>query len=140
MPELREYQDKAIDELRQYIRIGLTKVIMALPTGGGKSIIFGKIIENALEKDKIVLWLVHRRNLVYQMRDVLQEFGIDCGLIMAGNESHTSYPVQLGTIQTYSRRIRLDDRWHNRFFVDADLLLIDEGHRSLSKTYSNREG
>jgi len=135
MPELRKYQNRAIDELRQYIKMSLTKVIMALPTGGGKSIIFGKIIENALKKDKIILWLVHRRNLVYQMRDVLQEFGIECGLIMAGNESQLSYPVQLGTIQTYSRRLNLDDRWNNRFFIDADLLLIDEGHRSLSKTY-----
>jgi len=135
MPELRDYQEKAITELREYIKNGLTKVIMALPTGGGKSIIFGKIIANAVERGKTILWLVHRRNLVYQMRDVLEQFGIECGLIMAGNESDTKLLVQLGTIQTYSRRLNLDTLYNNRFYIDADLVLIDEGHRSLSKTY-----
>jgi len=135
MPELREYQEQAILSLREYVQQGLKKVIMALPTGGGKSIIFGQIIVNALDKGKTVLWLVHRRNLVYQMKDVLGQFGIKCGLIMAGNESDTKLPVQLGTIQTYSRRLNLDATYLNRFYIDADLVLIDEGHRSLGKTY-----
>lgn len=135
MPELRTYQEKAIVELRDHIKYGLTKIIMALPTGGGKSIIFGQIIKNALEKDKTVLWLVHRRNLVYQMRDVLKEFGIECGFIMAGNKSNTKLPAQLCTVQTLSRRLQIDAAGYNRFFIDADLVLIDEGHRSISKTY-----
>lgn len=135
MPVLREYQERAILLLREHIKHGLKKVIMALPTGGGKSIIFGQIIANALDKGKTVLWLVHRRNLVYQMRDVLEQFGIECGLIMAGNESDTKLPIQLGTIQTYNRRLDLDATYNNRFYINADLILIDEGHRSLSKTY-----
>lgn len=135
MPELRNYQTGAIVQLRDCVVNGLKKVIMVLPTGGGKSIIFGQIISNAIDKGKTVLWLVHRRNLVFQMRDVLQGFGIDCGLIMAGNDSDTKLPVQLCTIQTLSRRLQLADPFNNRFFIDADLVLIDEGHRSLSKTY-----
>jgi len=135
MPELRNYQDRAIIQLRDCVSNGLKKVIMALPTGGGKSLIFGQIISNAIDKEKTVLWLVHRRNLVYQMRDVLQEFGIDCGLIMAGNESNTKLPVQLCTIQTLGRRLKLADPFSNQFFINADIVLIDEGHRSISKTY-----
>lgn len=135
MPELRDYQERAIRMLREHVSHGLKKVIMALPCGAGKSIIFGQIIKNAIKKDKTVLWLVHRRNLVYQMRDVLEQFGIECGLIMAGNESNTKLQVQLGTIQTYSRRLELEATYNNRFYINADLILIDEGHRSLSKTY-----
>lgn len=135
MPVLREYQERAILLLREHIKQGLRKIIMALPTGGGKSIIFGQIIVNAIDKGNTILWLVHRRNLVYQMKDVLEQFGIDCGLIMAGNESNTSRQVQLGTIQTYNRRLDLDATYNNRFYINADLVLIDEGHRSLSKTY-----
>ena len=134
-PKLRPYQERAISQLRDCVSNGLKKIIMALPTGGGKSVIFAKIIENAIEKDKTILWLVHRRNLVYQMKGVLSQFGIDCGLIMAGNESDTKLPVQLCTIQTLHRRLQLADPFSNRFFIDADLVLIDEGHRSLSKTY-----
>jgi len=133
--KLRDYQTGAILELRNFIKLGLKKVIMALPCGAGKSIIFGQIIKNALEKDKTILWLVHRRNLVFQMRDVLKEFDIECGLIMSGITSETKLPVQLCTIQTLGRRLKLADPFSNRFFIDADLVLIDEGHRSISKTY-----
>jgi len=134
--ELRDYQEKAITSLRDTIRQGSKNPIMALPCGSGKSMIFGQVIANALEKEKTVLWLVHRRNLVYQMQEVLEEhFNIHPGIIMAGIESETENSVQLCTIQTYHRRLKLDPLDLNRFFVDADLILIDEGHRSLSKTY-----
>lgn len=99
---LRDYQERGIDELRRTIRTGHRKPIMVLPTGGGKSIIFGRVIANALEKDKTVLWLVHRRNLVYQMeKTLIDHFDIHPGLIMAGCDTYLSNPVQLCTIQTF---------------------------------------
>jgi len=134
-PKLRDYQERAISTLRSFIGKGLRKTIMALPTGAGKSIIFGQIISNALDKGKTILWLVHRRNLVWQMKDVLEQFGVEAGVIMAGTESDTTLPCQIGTIQTYIRRLKLSATFDNHFFIDADLVLIDEGHRSLSKTY-----
>ena len=48
---LRDYQERAIILLREHISHGLKKVIMALPTGAGKSVIFGQIIKNALDKN-----------------------------------------------------------------------------------------
>jgi len=133
---LRDYQEGAIVKLRDAIRSGHRKPIMALPTGGGKSHIFGQIISNAFDKGHKVLWLVHRRNLVYQMRDVLWEhFNIESGIIMSGVEPDLGFPVQLSTIQTYYRRITGDPLGFSGYFIPADLVLIDEGHRSLSKTY-----
>ncbi|MDP2643782.1 MAG: DEAD/DEAH box helicase family protein [Desulfobacterales bacterium] len=136
MAELRAYQEKAIEGLRQALRDGKRKVVMALPTGGGKSHIFGQVISNCLDNGKTVLWLVHRRNLVNQMADVLwRHFEIEPGIIMAGIESHTSRPVQLCTVQTFSRRLKLDELEKNRFYIPADVVLIDEAHRSVSKSY-----
>jgi len=133
---LRQYQEKAIEGLRQALRAGKKKIVMALPTGGGKSHIFGQVISNCLDNGKTVLWLVHRRNLVNQMANVLEEhFEINPGIIMAGIESHTLKPVQLCTIQTYARRIKLDALENNRFYIPADVVLIDEAHRSISKSY-----
>lgn len=134
-PILRDYQKRAVEEVRAVIASGLKRVVMVLPTGAGKSIIFAEIIRLAREKGRTVLWLVHRRNLVIQMQETLEKFGIESGVIMSGIESNTSEPVQLGTMQTYSRRLNLGRIETNRFFIDADLLLIDEGHRSLSKGY-----
>lgn len=132
MAVLREYQIKAIDRLRETLQSGKRKPVMVLSTGGGKSITFGQIIANAVQKGKIILWIVHRRNLVTQMRDVLiKEFGITPGIIMSGFESDIENPVQLVSIQTYSRRILLGEKWN----VPADMVLIDEAHRSVSKQY-----
>jgi len=133
--DLRGYQTRAVEEVRAALKIH-RKVVMVLPTGAGKSIIFAEIIRLALEKGNRVLWLVHRRNLVYQMQATLQDqFDIQAGVIMAGVKSELELPVQLCTIQTYSRRLLLDDDLFNRFQVAADLVLIDEAHRSISKSY-----
>jgi len=44
-------------------------------------------------------------------------------------------PIQIATIQTYSRRIQLDDAACRPFLVDAAVVLADEAHRSLSKQF-----
>lgn len=125
-PILRDYQERAVKEVRAVISSGLKRVVMVLPTGAGKSIIFAEIIRLAREKGNSILWLVHRRNLVTQMQETLHKFGIEAGIIMSGIESNTYETVQLGTIQTYSRRLQLDDIERNRFFINADVVLIDE--------------
>jgi len=133
--ELRDYQERAVTLLRESIRDGKRRPLMVLPTGGGKSHIYAQIIKNVVENGKRVLWLVHRRNLVYQMKDILEKhFDVHPAMIMAGKPTDTDNPVQLCTIQTYSKRLQLDDPTHNRFFVDADIILHDEAHRSISKT------
>jgi len=137
MPELREYQNTGIESLREAVKNGFKKIVLAMPTGSGKSYLTAQIIKNALDKDKIILWLVHRRNLVLQFKAVLKEFGVDAGIIMAGIESDTKLPCQICTVQTLQRRLQLLDPFNNRFFIDADLVLIDEAHRSISKTYKD---
>jgi len=54
---------------------------------------------------------------------------------MSGVESDTDKPVQLCTIQSYSRRLDLDIRAYNRFYINADVIMVDECHRSISKSY-----
>lgn len=108
---------------------------MVLPTGGGKSVIMSEIIRLAVAKGSTVCWLVHRRNLVHQMQETLNRFGIKAGVIMAGVESATDEPVQIGTIQTFARRLMLDDLERNRFFIKADLVMVDESHRVCSQQY-----
>jgi len=132
MPVLRDYQQRAVDEARNVVASGFKKIILALPTGAGKSWIMAEIIRLSISKGCRVLWLVHRRNLVAQMRETLLKFGIDAGVIMAGVDSEMHKKVQVGTYQTYSRRIKLEN---SRFFVDAQVVLIDECHRSLGKVY-----
>jgi DNA repair protein RadD len=134
---LREYQTEGMEKLREQLRNKKKRPVMVLPTGGGKSIIFGQVIKNVMENGKRVLWLVHRRNLVTQMQDtLLDHFGIDAGIIMAGIEPALEMPVQLCTVQTYYNRLKLDEEKYNPFFIEADVVLVDEAHRSVSPTYT----
>ena len=135
---LRPYQERAIGMLRDSIRGGKHRPLMVLPCGSGKSVIYAQVIKSVADNKKKILWLVHRRNLVYQMLGILKEhFGIQASVIMAGVKPDLDNPIQLCTLQTYSRRLNIDAIAFNKFFVDADVVLHDEAHRSISKTSQN---
>ena len=141
--ELREYQVRTIDMIKDCLRSGYKRVMVTLPTGAGKSIIQGVISKMCVDKGNNVLALMHRRGLVDQLCDRFSLCGVDAGKIMSQVDAELSKSVQIGTIQTYSRRIQLEEYdifseksikpWEH----DADLILLDEAHRSLSKTFQD---
>lgn len=133
--ELRDYQLKAVLGVRSEFVAGKRAVVLVSPTGSGKSVVASEIIRRAVEKGSTVLWIVHKRNLVHQMSGSLRRVGIEAGVIMAGVESATNEPVQVGTVQTFSRRLQLDDLERNRFFIKADLVIHDECHRAVSQQH-----
>lgn len=135
--ELRGYQVKAVDELRDVLKKGHRKPVMVLPTGSGKTHILMAIVAGAVGKGNKVAVLVHRRQLVFQMADMFLDVGIEAGILMAGEEYNPGCPVQIASRDTYSRRLKLDEEIYNPFFVDADVVLIDESHHALSKTYQS---
>lgn len=131
--ELRPYQKQVIEKARALLRSGLRRIIIQAATGAGKTIVAAAIVSAALEKGKKVLFLVHFRQLAYQAVERFTEFGIgdEVGLIMAGEDSSLSRPVQVAMVQTYSRRLQLNDP---RWFCDADLVIYDECHASIART------
>jgi len=139
MPEirLRDYQANLVNLVRSECAKGHKRILMVLPTGGGKTFVCADIAKRAVEKGNKVLCLMHRRHLVNQMLDRFSDYGLDPGVIMSGDQPNLSAKIQVATIQTYSRRIQLDHPISNPFFIDASVVIIDEAHRSLSKTYQN---
>jgi len=135
---LRKYQLNSVEGLRNSLRTGHKRPFLVSPTGSGKSIAISAIIKNLLNNSKKVLWIVHRRNLLQEMyRKLKEKFDIEAGIIMAGHEPNLDRQVQLCSIQTYGRRINLEVLELNKFFIDADVILIDEAHRAVSKTYKD---
>lgn len=135
MIELRGYQKKTIELVRDEIRNGNKRILIVLPTGAGKSHCLGEIALGAVSKDNTVLALMHRRQLVTQLVDFFSQAGVHADIIMSGVESVLKSKVQVGTIQTYHRRLQLERLEDNRFFVQAAVCMIDEAHHALSKTY-----
>jgi len=134
---LRDYQEKAVTSVRDSIRAGNKRAVMVMPTGGGKSLCFAEIIRLALSKGNKCLFLVHRRNLVEQFAEtVKRHVGCDVGIIMSGHQADTDLPVQIATIQTFWRRLNLEELQKNKFFFQADVVMVDEAHTAVSKRYS----
>ncbi|MFH7326613.1 DEAD/DEAH box helicase [Desulfurivibrio sp. C05AmB] len=134
---LRDYQQRAVDQVRDNIAAGKKRTGMVLATAGGKTPVNAEFTRLAVEKGKRVLFLVHRRNLVEQTRAAFAFHGVTkVGIIMAGYKPDLSLPVQLATIQTYGRRIKLDEG-ETVFNFPADLILVDECHRAVSKVYQD---
>lgn len=98
----------------------------------GKTVVAAQIAKRAVAKGKHVLFLAHRRELIKQAEEKLITFGVDPGVIMAGEDIQLDYEVQVASIDTLRARALKTDRMQ---LPHADLLVIDEMHRSLAPTY-----
>ena len=128
MVKLRDYQTEGINmifEAWDPTRLNHKNVLFQMPTGTGKTTVFSQIVLKAHLKNKNVLIVVHRTELVEQIAERLVDFGVSVGIISAGNKPLPEKEVQVATIQTLSRRE----------YPPADIVIIDECHHSKADTY-----
>lgn len=119
---LRPYQEDAIAQLRAAYGEGKRAPLYQLPTGGGKSLIFGTIAAGAAERGTRVLILVHRRELLLQGSRTLRECGVPHGLVMQGLPNSKAQ-VRIASKDTLVRRLP-----HT---MEPDLIIADECHHFL---------
>ncbi len=148
----RPYQLEAVERARQVIRIGKMRVILALPTGGGKTVIASYIIARAVARGQRVLFLAHRRELIKQCFQKLIAGGLlpsQVGIIMAGIDAlgRASAPFDADASaddlwKYHARRrpmapvqVASIDTLRNRPKPEAHLVFVDECHRALAKGY-----
>lgn len=117
--ELRNYQKEAITQIYRFIRTGIRSILLVAPTGSGKTCIGSKIVSDAVEHGRQVLFLVHRDPLVSQTQEELSRYGIRAGIIKAGYKENRELPVQVASIQSLARR---------DFPKNIGLVIIDECH------------
>jgi superfamily II DNA or RNA helicase len=129
--ELRPYQQQAVASIRSAYRVdGHRSVLFVLPTGGGKTVVFSHIAEQASRKGNRICILVHRQELLRQASASLQSLGVPHGLIAAGRSMDLSQLVQVASVQTLARRLQKLPR---EFF---QLLVVDEAHHSNAGTWA----
>ena len=131
-PELRPYQVDAIRRLEAAEASGKKKIILQALTGLGKTVVSCALMEHAVASGLRVLFLAHRRDLIFQCANKIREFGLNCGIVMGSEAMNHSEPIQVASVQSlHGRGIK-----RNRIAMpDADLVIIDEVHKSLSTTY-----
>ncbi|HUT43391.1 MAG TPA: DEAD/DEAH box helicase [Desulfobacterales bacterium] len=123
---LRDYQEKAVNDIEQAWASGNKSVCLQLPTGAGKTRILRTIIDNHTQSKKIIYVIAHRKNLVVQLSDELTSIDLKHGIIGASSP-YINYRIQVCSLQTLIRR--------KDNLPDPEILIIDEAHHNVSKSY-----
>ncbi len=129
-PALRPYQQQAVEQLRAAFRAGHRAVLFVLPTGGGKTVVFSHIAQQAAERGNRIAVLVHRVELLEQASRSLEALGVRHGLIAAGRAMNLAAPVQVASVGSLCRRL---PQLPPDLF---QLLVIDEAHHSTAGQWS----
>jgi superfamily II DNA or RNA helicase len=125
---LRPYQNegiRAIFDAWNPRTQNLMNVLFQMPTGTGKTTVFSEIVRRARLKEKKVLIVVHRKELVEQIAERLSHFQVAVGIISGSIQPDMEKEVQVATIQTLSKRD----------YPQADIVIIDECHHAKATTY-----
>ncbi len=131
--QLRPYQIQAKEAIQAEWEKGTQKTLLVLVTGGGKTIIFAKVIEDCVRDGERVLILAHRGELLDQAADkMMQATGLGCAVEKAENSCMDSwYRVVVGSVQTLMRESRLKQFPPNYF----NTIIVDEAHHCISDSY-----
>lgn len=129
MITLRDYQQSAVnDTINALKKSGRKSVIVEMPTGGGKTIVFSYIVSNAEKKGSRTLILTDRDELLRGTGSALEDFGSHPEYITAGRKHPpTGGCTFVAMAQTLKKRISKAHwiRWMNTI----DLVIIDEAHK-----------
>ena len=133
MKEIRLYDYQA--EMKEQIDMAFRSyqsVMVQMPTGTGKTILLAEVVKR--EKGKVknpYVWIVvHRRELVEQIRETLET--------MLSSPSSTS-DITSSLLSENSRIKVMSIQWLSRHYQEMEespsLIVIDEAHHAVAKTY-----
>jgi len=125
--QLRDYQSEILSKIEKEFE-SKQSTMLQLATGGGKTICFAELTRRFREKDKKVLILVHRKELITQTADKLSKLGVKCGYISSEYHYQYGYFVYVASVQTIVRRL-------DKLQFRPDLIITDEAHHSTADSY-----
>lgn len=129
LPPLYAYQARTVEEVKRAYLEGARRIVIVLPTGGGKTRVITAIVGGAIAKGRRVLILAHREELVMQLAASFAKLGVDVGVIMAGKAPRPLAPIQVASIQTLVAR-------PEELPTDIDIVGVDECHHAVASTWA----
>jgi superfamily II DNA or RNA helicase len=128
MIQLRNYQIDAIEKIRENFAKGAKRLILCATTGAGKTVIFSEIARLTLQKNKTVLIITDRIELLKQSGNKLVEFGLMPNFLKADSKNIEIGNLYVAMVETLKRRISRID--YIEFLQLFDLIIIDEAHKN----------
>ncbi|MYB55931.1 MAG: DEAD/DEAH box helicase [Gemmatimonadetes bacterium] len=138
MVKLRPYQQDLLQQVQDTLDADYNaRVMMQLPTGGGKTIIAGALLAAWLTGGRKAVWLTHRKELAEQTCKMLTDAHIsamtDVNWTPGTDAPSMSHGVVILMAQTVGRRTANREVW-DRYNAD-DLMVIDEAHHAVAKSW-----
>ena len=142
MIELRDYQKNLLTEVSSELADPASRIMMQLPTGGGKTRIAGELLAGWLKDGRKAVWLTHRRELASQTEGMLREAGVSASSNIKWTP-HTNPPMIVNGVvvlmaQTVSRRNTMANVWDG--YDLGDLMIIDEAHHATAAGWARAIG
>lgn len=123
---LRDYQNKAIEMLRDGFAAGHRTQLLYIGTGGGKTECAIAMLDAAKKRGSKAAMILDRIVLCDQTSKRLDKYSIDHGVMQAGHWRYKPYEnIQVCSAQTMEKR---------GDFPKLDLLVIDECHAKRAQT------
>lgn len=135
----RDYQVEAIQAVRDKYRLGVTRPLISLPTGTGKTICFSLIAQGGVKRGNRVLILAHRDELITQAVDKLAQVApelIGQTGIVQGPSDNWEHPVTVASVQSLHarRRARIKDALGP---TPWSIGIVDEAHHVQADSYQH---
>ena len=127
--ELRNYQKRAINSAMQARREGFKRLLICLPTGAGKTVIFSELCRLAKRK---VLVLAHREELLSQAKGKIEQMTentVKVGIEQGDQFSEPDCKVVVASI----RSLREDRLEKLKEVFDFGLVIYDECHHAAAE-------
>lgn len=123
--ELRTYQREGIARIEGMWAAGFASVLAVAPTGAGKGTMASAMLRDAAKAGQRCLLLVHRREIVRDLRDRVAAMGMRVGTILPGEPRDATAPVQVASVQSLLSTPP----------VAYDLVIVDEAHHYAAKEW-----
>jgi len=132
--QLRDYQQECLVKVDESWQAGISRQLVALPTGTGKTVIFAQL--PVIFPDRKMLVIAHREELLEQAAEKIEwaNPGIGVEIEMANRVASRHANVVLGSVQSLSGpsgKKRLERLEPDTFGA----VVIDEAHHTLARTY-----
>jgi len=140
MIQRRDYQDQAVEAVRDAWEKGVSDVLVTAATGTGKTAIFLSLLDEVLidNPGSRALIIAHRKELIDQPKARLSQY-FECawdaqtGIVMADSDE-ADRRITVATIQTLATPGRLERILSHGAI---DYLILDECHHSTADSYVN---
>jgi DNA repair protein RadD len=128
----------AIKEVESAILAGDKRILLSIPTGGGKTFVAAELIHLWRGQGHRVAVYSNRTLLVEQLSTMLDGYGITHGIRKSGVKKEYAVDVQICSVQTEQSRTRKAKRMAGEHVLhDCTRVIVDEAHLNSSEGMQN---